>query len=114
MSMAQTRSSLAAAIDSVDGLTGYLQMPTAPKDGDGWPMWTEAEDTGTMGGTAYIHTWAVWVVVPNDPIASDTYVDSILIPLSDALSPEMAIESVVSNLAPDPVGRSIIITGKSE
>lgn len=56
-----TRSDLAAALSTVDGITGYEWSPAANKSGDAWPQLASL-DRGDIPG--FEQSWLVHVRVP--------------------------------------------------
>jgi hypothetical protein len=60
-----TRDALAAALDAVDGLTGYLSAPDQATAGAAWPKWVQTTYTGHLCDSA-TDTWEVFATLPAD------------------------------------------------
>ena len=113
MSQATTRAALAAALSTVDGVTGYVKRPTTPKPGDGWPLWRGSE---RGAGWAFTAGWAVLIVLPGDEAAADAWIDAREAALFEALEPVMFVDRL--DPAAVPVAGTdafaLMITGRSE
>lgn len=92
MSIAAVRAAVKVALDSVDGVTGYLYAPNIYKDGDGWCQWGGflPPETGPYA-TSFTDTFRVIVIMPADQKTADLFLDAIIGPLIAALSPVMSI-----------------------
>lgn len=113
MSLNDTRAAIKAALDSVDGVTGYLKRPSTPKPGDAWPLWR-----GAARGEVHLFesTWAVGVLLPQDELAANDWVDGHIDALIDALRPVLWAEGYdPANFGPEasPV-YGLLITGTIE
>lgn len=85
MSLNGTRDDFKAALDTVDGVTGYLARPKTPKAGDAWPLWgggDRDEDTGLFDDT-----WSVGVALPQDETSANDWIDAHLDDIVSALRP---------------------------
>lgn len=84
MSLNDTRAAIKAALDGVDGVTGYLKRPSPAKPGDGWPIWK-----GAARGDAHLfeNTWAIGVLLPQDEVAANDWIDAHIDLLLDGLRP---------------------------
>jgi hypothetical protein len=113
MSNADTRAAIAAAISTVDGLTGYVKRPTAMKPGDGWPQWRGA---ARADGFGFLETWAVLVVLPDNETTADEWADSHGYALATALEPVMFVESIAPATIPASGNDiyALMITGRTE
>lgn len=114
MSNAQTRDEIAAALSTVEGITGYARRPAASKAGDAWPLWRSGE---RADGYAYTHTWVIVIVLPGtDEATADAFVDARLDDIDDALRAVLFVDGVApARLESD--GGDILalqITGRTE
>jgi hypothetical protein len=111
---ADMRAALAAAVSSVDGLTGYPKRPDAVSAGDGWPRWRGA----TLGDEriAFTNTWVVVVALPGDEDTADEWADLYGPALFVALSPLLFIDAIEPALLPMSANDTyaLQITGISE
>lgn len=73
MSLRGTREALAAALDTVAGVTGHVSRPAAYAEGDAWPLLGPGDRDA---GTAFTITWLVRVFVPQDEVAAADWWDS--------------------------------------
>lgn len=60
---ADMRAALVAALDSIDGLTGYPVAPDQATDGAAWPKWVQSVYSGRLCDTR-LDTWEVYAVLP--------------------------------------------------
>ncbi len=96
MSNADTRTALAAALSTVDGVTGHVRKPVAIKPGDGWPQWAGAERTD---GYEFLQAWTVTVVTNQGGAdAADAFLDAHGGDLADALQPLLYVVSMTPAL----------------
>jgi hypothetical protein len=115
---AETRDSIAAALSTADGVTGYPVRPTTIKAGAAWPLLSTV-DHGP--GAAFSATWRVIVILPGDEVTAIDQTDALLPGLVEALSPVLFVDRA------EPVGWEIregqtlvatlpalAITGRSE
>jgi len=63
------RQAIAAALDTVDGLTGYTQQPGTIGYGDAWPVWNNTEWTTPCLDAV---TYNVFVAIPGGDLMSTT------------------------------------------
>lgn len=116
MSTGTTRAALAAAMSTVDGVTGYARraLVPAPAPGDGWVLWRGGVRSE---GWAYQHTWAVVIALPGDEVTADAWIEAHIDALMDALEPVMFVESftpAVTPIAGQNEALALMITGRSE
>lgn len=113
MSNADTRAALAAALSTVDGVTGYARRPNVTKPGDAWPMWRGSE---RADGWGYLETWAVVIVLPGAEDTADAFADEHQAALDAALRPVLHVDSFAPATLPSSAGDlfALMITGRSE
>lgn len=113
MSNAQKRAEIAAALTTAGQVHGYARPPAVPAVGDAWPRWRGAERDGGL-----VQTWAVIVVLPQDELRADEWVDQYGYDLANAL--EDAGVFFVTGIEPAKVQvesgdmYALMITGRSE
>jgi hypothetical protein len=73
MSITGTRRDLAAALTAVADVTGYEYRPATPTVGDAWPV---MGPLNRDAGTAFLVTWAVRVLVPQDEAVAAEWLDA--------------------------------------
>lgn len=88
--VAAARQRLADAVGTAAGVTAYVRRPTTPKTGDAWPLWDGA-DRGDGG--AFMLTYRVRVMLPQDEVAASEWIDAHLDGLYDAIEPAAYVES---------------------
>ena len=116
MSTGDTRAALAAALSTVDGVTGYARraLVPAPAPGDGWVQW---RGNLRADGWAFTQTWAVVIALAGDEVQADEWIEAHTDDLMDALEPVMFVESFQPAALP-LIGNSeslaLMITGRSE
>ena len=93
----EIRTSIAAALSTVLGVTGYPKAPTIFRTGDGWPLWGGSERWD--GGGPFVTTWRVVIVLPADEAAADEWIADHLDNLVDALTPVVHIDRIDPALA---------------
>lgn len=88
MTNAEMRTAIAAAVSTIDGLTGYTKRPDSINVGDVWPRWR-----GTARGDdrMFVNTWVVVVALPGDEDTADDWVDLYGPALFTALQPLLYI-----------------------
>lgn len=92
MPLATTRTAFKDALDTVDGVRGYVTPPSTAKPGDAWPRWRGGPadaDTGMID-----HEWSVIVYLPQDQVSADQWIDDHLQALRRALRPVAYVEAV--------------------
>jgi hypothetical protein len=113
MSLNGTRAAIKAALDTVTGVTGYLKRPSTPKPGDAWPLWRGAARGDVR---LFEHAWAVAVLLPQDELAANDWVDDHIDALVDALRPVLYVEGYdPANFGPEgSPAYGLLITGTIE
>lgn len=84
MSLTGKRAQIAAALSTVDGVTGFERRPRGPRPGDAWPLYQGAARDGDTG--LFAHTFAVGLMLPQDEAAADDWIDGHLESIADALA----------------------------
>jgi len=113
MSLESARAEIATALSTVAGVQGYTKRPTPPAAGDAWPLWSGSE---RADGSAFLPTWSVRILVPQDEVAATEWWDAHRDAVLDALRPVLYVQRV----APAAVAASgsdlliIEITGITE
>lgn len=112
---ATTRAEIAAALDTVPGIRGYLRQPATLKPGAAWPQWAGGvRDDETPG---FLETWRVTVVCDQGSSdAADAFLDSHGDALLAALAPAMFVDSYAPARLDTEAGPlyALVITGRSE
>lgn len=87
-----TRADIAAALSTVEGVTGLATPPRTPRAGMGWPEWQQTTPA-TMTGDEI--TWAVHVALPAG-LADSTVLeaDALTLSLMDVLAELGEIQTV--------------------
>jgi hypothetical protein len=114
MSNAMTRINVAAALSTVGGVTGFPRRPAVMRAGDAWPQWRGSE---RAGGESFEVTWQILIVLPAaDETSADSFADSHLDALADALRSLLFIDTVGPASIPSEGGDlyALMITGRSE
>lgn len=88
MSFSAKRLELAAALTSVADVTGHATRPSTPAIGDGWPV---LGPFVRQGGTAFLVTWRVRVMLPQDEDAASSWLDAHWDALFYALEPHGSV-----------------------
>lgn len=110
---AEGRDSIAAALSTVDGVTGYASRPTAIAPGAAWPLLAAVEHGP---GAAFSATWRVLLVLAGDERTAAEQIDAILPDTVAALSPVLYVdraEPVNLDTEAGPM-LALQITGRSE
>jgi hypothetical protein len=76
------RAAIAAALSTVDDVTGYEYKPTTPKAGDAWPLWSGGE---RGPGRSFQYAWRVFVLLSKDERLASAWVDEHVEALVDAM-----------------------------
>lgn len=73
MSLAGDRAAIAAALSTVDGVTGYAYRPATPLPGDGWPRLSSLD---RADGNVFYAAWDVFILLPQDEREASDWLDS--------------------------------------
>ena len=95
MSFAAMRQTLASALDAVPGVRGHAKRPAPPAEGDAWPV------LGPMDraqGTAFLATWRVRVLLPQDEEQASVWIDEHWPALFYALEPHGFVQRAVPTM----------------
>jgi hypothetical protein len=84
MSLARGREAIVDALRPVVGVKPHTYRPTTPNVGDAWPLLGPLERDQ---GWAFIVTWRVLVLLPQDERAASDWLDANLEAIFDALNP---------------------------
>lgn len=87
-----TRTDLAAAANTVDGITAHPYVVGDTEPGTVYPRLERIEYPNPFGG---INHWNVVLVLPQDLAASEQYVETKLPALKAALDPHIVITAVL-------------------
>ena len=90
--MRTTRQSIAAAISTVDGITGYTERPTAPQAGDAWPLVRELTRP-PEAPSVWQTTWAIAVCIGADVGTATDQFDELIPRVVDALVAEVYVDA---------------------
>lgn len=114
MSIDTDRATIAAALSTATGVTGYAYRPKPPKPGDAWPtLPTIQRDQGIV----WRPEWTVVVFLPQDERAASEWIDAHLLGVlaalqaSSPLFPESAEPAVMATDGGDHY--VLEITGRS-
>ena len=82
-----TRADIAAALSTVEGITGEPYEPPTKSVGQGWPIWRNSDVQATAGTCQVTRVnWYVYVVMPGgDMNAPPVAARSLIQPILDAL-----------------------------
>lgn len=94
--MSTNRETLAAALDTVPGLTGHKLEVPAPKKGDAWPL-LNGIVRGPRGRTAEV-SWRVIVILGGDVIQAEKMLDDLWWPVCDAVLALAVVDSATPAL----------------
>lgn len=110
---ATTRASIAAAVSTVDGLTGYADRPVPPSPGDAWPLVAELN---RGPGSVFETTWRVAVVLSGDVGTATDQFDTLIPQLCQALQSELYVDQARPLTIPTEAGSlyGVEIIGRSE
>jgi len=102
MSFDNDRAEIVTALNTVTGVKGYQNRPTAPRTGDAWPT---LPTLNLQAGLVWRPTWTVHVVLPSDERAAAVWMDAHFLPIVTALRvpafPESAGPAVLETSAGD-------------
>lgn len=92
MSLVGDRAAIAAALSTVDGVTGYRSRPTVFTPGDAWPLLGPLD---RADGYSFTATWRVFLVLPNDEVKASEWLDAHVDALVEALLPVGYVDQIV-------------------
>lgn len=106
---ATTRQTIADALSTVDGLTGYAKRPDVLGEGVGWPL---IQSLNRGPGQAFQTTWRVIVLLSGDESTAydqlDQFVDVLPAALQELLYVDSITPTAYSTEAGDLYGFAII------
>lgn len=76
------RAAIAAALTTVDGVTGYPYRPKAPKIGDAYPL---IEAINRYQGLMFVPVWKVQMRLGPDEFKADEFLEQVAVPVAQAL-----------------------------
>lgn len=88
------RDDIAAAASAVSGVSVTSKWRQALNPGQGFVR--IASTTRPQNGIGWLNTWQVWIAIPQDAAAAETWLDDHMVPLAAAVRRELA----VTNLTP--------------
>lgn len=91
MSLVGDRAAIAAALSTVDGVTGYEKRPTTARPGDAWPLLAALD---RAGGWSFTVNWRVLILLPQDEGKASKWIDDRHEALVDALEPVAYVERI--------------------
>jgi hypothetical protein len=89
--MMTTRQSIADALSTVEGVTGYAKRPTLLGEGVAWPL-VQRLDRGP--GQAFQTTWRVIVLLSGDELTAYDQLDDFAVTVPDALRAVLYVDSI--------------------
>jgi hypothetical protein len=99
--MKTTRASIAAALSTVDGITGYAEKPKAVRAGDAWPL----VDLLSRGpGNAFQTTWRIAVTIAADAGTATDKFDSLVPAVTQALQEVAFVDTARPIAVPTEAG----------
>lgn len=84
MTTTEKRTAVASALSAVPDVHGYPHRPAAPAVGDAWPL---LGNFVRQGGIAFLVTWRVRVLLPQEEEAASVWIDAHWDALFYALEP---------------------------
>lgn len=111
--MTATRASIAAALNTVDGVKGHPRRPTSPSIGDAYPL-VGSFDRGR--GLSFSRTWRIIVLLGGDEKKAEERLDQILMPVAEALTPVVYVEAAIPFIVKTEAGDTFAaeFTARSE
>ena len=91
MSLVGKRQQLATALTAVPDVTGHAHRPSTPAIGDAWPV---LGPLTRQRGTAFLASWRIRVLLPQDEEAASVWMDEHWPPLFYALQPHGFIQQM--------------------
>lgn len=99
--MITTRQSIADALSTVAGVTGYAKRPKVTKPGDAWPLVNQL----TRGpGQAFQTEWRIAVTIAADPLTAADNLDTLIPEVTQALQEVAYVDSARPIAIPTEAG----------
>lgn len=89
--MITNRATIAAALSTVDGITGYAKRPEVLGEGVGWAL-VQRLDRGP--GQAFMTTWRVIVLLSGDESTAYDQLDGFAVAVPPALQEVLYVDSI--------------------
>jgi hypothetical protein len=105
MSLQGQRQILAAALSTVGDVRGVTKRPAVPNTGDAWPRLAVLDHDA---GDAFMVTWSIAVIVPQDEVAAEEWWDVHWPPLYFALKPVAFVDRAVPVTVPTAEGAELL------
>lgn len=99
--MRTTRESIADALSTLEGVTGYAKKPDTVTVGDAWPL-VDALERGPA--KAFQTSWRIVMVLGNDPATATDQLDELVPAVCDALAAEVYVDSARPRSIPVEAG----------
>jgi hypothetical protein len=110
MTLVGKRQELANALSGVPDVRGFPFRPTSPDVGDAWPIMGPLD---RAAGTAFLVTWLVRVLVPQDEQDASTWFDEHWPHLFEALEVHGSVSRAVPVvLSQDQLAFEIVLTAE--
>lgn len=99
--MITSRQSIADALSTVAGVTGYAKRPKATKPGDAWALVNQL----TRGpGASFQTEWRIAITIADDPITAADKFDSLIPEVTQALQAVAYVDSARPIAVPTEAG----------
>jgi hypothetical protein len=92
MNLSQNRDDIAAALNGVEGITGFSEPPNVFKAGAAWPLLGSLSNAMAPG--VFAATWYVHLVTGGTPTEALAFIDEHLADVVDALGPVAWVEQI--------------------
>lgn len=113
MSFTATRQTIADALSSVDGVTGYISRPTVWSSGDALVL---VQRIDHILGVAYQATWRIVLMLSGDEGVAIDQLDALFPAVCEALNPVAFVDSATPELVNTDAGpmTGVVIIARSE
>lgn len=113
MSLTETRAEIAAALSTVDGVTGYTKRPSVWSPGDAIVL---VEQIDHVLGVAWQATWRIVLLMSGDEGVAIEQLDELLPLITDALQPIVYIDTATPEAVSTEGGdmTAVVIIARSE